>query len=125
MDERFFLDNLWRRISGMPELEPPKPRLMPSLDALYASEWSPEFEMLMRNRLVMGAMRYGLLGDKNKPAYNRVDNAVARLKLYAETHNTEHLVDVANMCLIEFVEGDHPDKHFSSQDEHKLHAKAH
>ena len=38
----------------------------PSLRELRKSEWSPEFERLMRNRLIMGFYRYELFAVKRK-----------------------------------------------------------
>jgi|SRR5579862_1494999 len=87
---------------------------------LRRSEWSNTFETLMRNRLIMGALRYGLLGTSNKN-YDRITSMIHRLKLYQTSGNLEHLVDVANLCLCEFVDGKHPNKHFNSLDEHEHH----
>ena len=84
-------------------------------------QWSAEFEQLMRNRLLMGALRYGKLGDPDKPRYDRIKRAHELLNEYSSTGNTECLVDVANMALVEFVEGDHPKKHFEARDD-KEHA---
>lgn len=83
---------------------------------LKESEWSPQFEAYMRNRLIVGAYRYGKLNEADKPKYNRVYSAIKRLEAYYRDGNTEHLVDVANLCLIEFVEGKHPKKHFRALD---------
>lgn len=94
--------------------EPPACRF--KLSDLYASEWCPEFETLMRNRLVMGVFRYGLIGAPGKKDWDRIKGIKKRLSQYEATHNTECLVDIANLCLLEFVEGKHPDKHFSSFD---------
>lgn len=88
-----------------------------TLANLERSEWSPRFEMLMRNRLIMGALRYGVLGAANKPQYDRVGSMERRLRQYVATGNTELLVDVANLCLCEFVEGKHPNRHFHSIDD--------
>lgn len=112
--DRFFLDNLWRWKCGLPELdEPLKPEPMNTED-LRKSEWSEEFETLMRNRLVMGAFRYGKIGDKNKPVYDRIESIERRARKYRETGNKEFLVDIANLCLLEFVEGE---GHFESIDD--------
>lgn len=91
---------------------------------LRKTEWSDEFEELMRLGMIQGAFRYGLLGDESKPDWDRIPNMIQRLKLYAETGNTEHLVDVANLCLLEFVEGKHPDKHFRRLDDAGHHTEA-
>jgi hypothetical protein len=109
-----FLRNAWRVLAGMDE---EKPRQVPALESLQQSEWSPKFETLMRNRLVMGAFRYGLLGDPAKPRYDRVASIRRRLDKYVQTGNLEHLVDVANTALLEFVEGEHPNRHFHSIDD--------
>jgi hypothetical protein len=98
----------------MPENEQAKPL---SYDDLKQSEWSTEFEKLMRNRLVMGALRYGKLGIKDKPQYDRVGSIIKRMKNYAESGNKEILVDVANLCLCEFEECNHPNQHFHAMDD--------
>ena len=88
-----------------------------TLSDLKLSEWSNEFEQLMRNRLIMGALRYGKLGGEDKKDYDRIEGVKKHLNLYEETGNTEHLVDIANIVLCEFVEGKHPNKHFKSNDD--------
>ena len=98
----------------MPELELGKPI---TLDELQQTEWSVDFEKLMRNRLVMGALRYGRIGAKGKPKYDRINSMIKRLIKYQEDGNKEFLVDVANLCLLEFVESNHPKQHFSSIDD--------
>lgn len=99
-----FLSNLWRWKCGLEEKEPTL-GTSPTLDSLADTEWSDEFEQLMRNRLVLGAFRYGLLGSTGKPTYKRVEDMIRRLEAYRYDLNKEHLVDVANLCLCEFVEG--------------------
>lgn len=88
-----------------------------SLESLRQSEWSPEFERLMRNRLIMGRFRYASLADPNRPQYKRIDSAIKRLREYQDIGNLELLVDVSNLCLLEFVHGNHPSKHFDAQDD--------
>jgi len=90
-----------------------------TLDDLYESEWSPQFEYLMRNRLVMGSFRYQPFSEKRSTPwmYDTATEAKNRIDRYLEDGNTEHLVDAANMCLLEFEFGNHPDKHFESVDD--------
>ncbi len=88
-----------------------------SLESLRCSEWSPEFERLMRNRLLVGRFRYASMADPNRPQYNRMESAIKRLRAYQEIGNIELLVDVANLCLLEFVHGNHPSKHFDAKDD--------
>lgn len=91
---------------------------MPDLYELLLTECSPEFERLRRNRMVMGALRYGRLGAKGKPTYDRVDSMVRRLRKYETSLNAEHLVDVANLAMLEFVEGEHNGVHSVDDGEH-------
>lgn len=114
MDAQFYLNNLWRWKCGLPENEPGKPI---TFDELQQTEWNVDFEKLMRNRLIMGAMRYGRIGAKNKPKYDRVSSMIKRLTKFQQSGNKEFLVDVANLCLLEFVECNHPNEHFHSIDD--------
>jgi hypothetical protein len=100
--------------AGLVEL--PKPKY--SLKQLEESQWSPLFETLMRNRLIMGAFRYGPFNFPGyvRPKYNRIGSIKKRLTLYEQSGNTEVLVDIANLCLLEFVEGVHPKRHFHASD---------
>lgn len=71
----------------------------------------------MRNRLIMGRFRYGPLARAQKGTHDYISSAIKRLEKYKETGNDELLVDVANLCLVEFVTGAHPKKHFASIDD--------
>lgn len=104
-----FLDDLWEDSIGV---RPPR-----GLDLLRLTEWSPRFERLMRNRLIMGALRYGRLGSEGKPKYDRIESIRKRLNEYERAGNDELLVDVANLCVLEFEEGEHPTKHFRAIDD--------
>ena len=115
MDIQFFLNNLWLWKCGLPETE--EANQESSYEELKKTEWSEEFERLMRNRLIIGALRYGRLGAANKPQYDRINSMIKRLTKYQETGNKEFLVDVANICLLEFVECNHPNQHFHAIDD--------
>lgn len=110
-----FLASLWRWNAGKSEL--PTESAMPSISVLAETEWSPDFERLMRNRLIVGAMRYGRIGDTGKPEYDRIHAAVKRLKAYHEDGNLERLVDVANLVMLEYIEGKHPKRHWEVLDD--------
>lgn len=116
----WFIAQSWRRAAGKPEQAEPDTRGR-TLEELARSEWSPEFERAMRARMIMGALRYGLLGAAGKPCYDRIASAHKRLDLYATTGNLEHLADVANMMQLEFVEGKHPNRHWAAQDGDGMH----
>ena len=87
----------------------------PPLEELKKTEWNPEFEKLSRNRLVMGAMRYGRLTEKI--SYDSVTSMRQRLDLFEQDGNGEHLVDISNICHVTFTREDHPKYHFKAGDE--------
>ena len=117
METQHYINNLWRWKCGMPEIENKPDKQLITLEELKNTEWNVDFETLMRNRLIMGALRYGRIGAKNKPKYDRVSSMIKRLTKFQESGNKEFLVDVANLCLLEFVECHHPKQHFSSIDD--------
>jgi hypothetical protein len=89
-----------------------------TLEDLYESEWSPRFEYMMRHRLIMGSFRYELFEEKKrKLEYDMPGEAIRRIKAFQKSGNLEHLVDAANMLLIEFECGNHPKRHFSATDD--------
>ena len=85
-----------------------EPKRMPDLETLQRTENCPEFDRLCLYRMIMGSFRYGLIGRRpGKPEYDRVASMIARLEKYKDDRNAEHLLDVANLAKIEYVEGDH------------------
>lgn len=116
-------DILRERLLSTVEAAEAAESLVFDLDALRESEWSTRFETLMRNRLLMGAFRYGKLHEPGKPTFDRVEYMKVKLDRYVETGNIEALVDVANLALLEFEEGQHPKRHFESLDDTSEHAK--
>ena len=75
----------------------------PSLEELQESQWDSRFEMLMRNRMVMGAFRYAPLCYQFGGNYDNIGSIQKRCKAYLEDGNGEHLVDIANIALVEWV----------------------
>ena len=114
-------DYIRKHLLSYAEVENP-PVLWPDLSVLKQTQWSNEFEQLMRNRLIMGGGRYGWINDPSKKQFDRISNLIDRANKYKETGNDELLVDIANLSLLEFCEGNHPDKHMnvldSDQDKH-------
>jgi len=111
----WFLRQAWRRAAGRPEEQ--APGLVPPLAELRETEWVPEFERLQRNRLIMGRFRYGAMEDESKGGYDQVASLRRRLDLYEQTGNLEHLVDVANLAMVEFRHSRHPRRHFHAADD--------
>lgn len=96
----------------------PEIRTRPDLRELQASQWSQGFERLMRNRLIVGAMRYETFDEKRKGhRYDLLGSLRQRLELYEESRNQEHLVDCANLLMIEFECPTLDGAHFTSVDD--------
>ena len=90
------------------------------LDEILKSEYSLEFDRLRKNRMVVSYFKYGVLKENyGQKLVNAVKNIEKRLELYRETGNTEHLVDVANFAMIEFMFPEHEKAHFKATDSDK------
>ena len=98
--------------------EDPSKGERPPLDSLRNTEWIPEFEQYMRNRLIMGACRYETFEEKMKSnKYDCLGYVRRKCKEYEVTGNLECLVDAANLLMIEFGAPHHPNPHFTPGDD--------
>jgi hypothetical protein len=79
--------------------------------------WNEEFEVLMRNRRIVGRFRYGHPGDKDYVPVDCIKAMKQKITAYERTGNTECLVDIANYAMVEFTYTNHPSKHFKSVDD--------
>lgn len=68
----------------------------------YYDTWNMDFIMYMKNRMIQGPFRYGFFRDRDQPNYDRITSIQKRVKAYKQTRNSEFLVDIANLCMIEF-----------------------
>ena len=91
----------------------------PEPSTLKITEWSSEFETLMRSRLIMGNFRYGPFRKCNRPTRAMMEAIINKANRYIGSGNDEDLVDIANLAMKEFVAGQHPKKHFNSIDDGK------
>jgi hypothetical protein len=117
----WFFRQAWRRVAGLPEESSPSAR--PSLECLRRTQWNERFEQLMRNRLVMGAFRYGTFAEQGQTRHANVPSIQQHLEAYQESGNAEHLVDIANLALVEFTLPSHPQSHFTAIDDGNHHAE--
>ena len=101
----------------------PVPRL-PDLPELLRTEWCEEFEQLRRNRMIMGAFRYGLLNDPQKwksadgTSYDLMKGLRNKLDYYQQSGNIEALVDAGNYVMLIYIHPSHPSAHFRAEDDH-------
>lgn len=82
-------------------------------------DFSEDFVQKMRNRILVSHYKYGWMAH----TYPEIGDAVAsleeRLELYKKTGNLEHLVDVSNFAMIEYMRPRHINVHFEAQDSDK------
>lgn len=89
---------------------------------LAENNWYAPFIRLMQNRMWMGYFRYGHIFDPAARRWDNIASAKKRLETYMKTGNLECLVDVANLCMLEFVKGprglgSHPDPNWNPVDD--------
>ena len=92
---------------------------MKTLEEILATEFSEVFVQGMRDRMVVSFHKYGALALAYPERVDAIASLQARLQRYAETGNTEWLVDVANFAMIEFMRPRHPQAHFRGTDSHE------
>lgn len=83
---------------------------------LPESEFSDLFVQYMKNRMAVSFHKYGPVADAYPHKVDAVASLKKRLERYAETGNTEWLVDAANFAMIEFMYPRHPKAHFEGTD---------
>lgn len=122
-------DHLRDRLHAQAGILPHAPRFSPAdLKKLEQTEWDLEFERLMRNRMLMGALRYATMSKKGVMAgsgkhWDLLKPITAKLHAYGETGNSEYLVDIANYCMLAFRFDPHPKKHFAALDDTSDHCQ--
>lgn len=79
---------------------------MMSIEDILKTEWSPKFESIRKNMMVVSYYKYGSIKENHSKENNHMDavqNIKIRLEKYLATGNTEFLCDVANFAMIEFM----------------------
>ena len=81
-----------------------------------ATEYSVEFLQGMIDRMMVSYHKYGAVSDGYPDRVDAIGSLKLRLDKYAETGNTEFLIDAANFCMIEFMHPRHDHAHFRPTD---------
>ena len=89
---------------------------MSEVSQILATEFSEDFAQGMRDRMVVSYYKYGPVADGFPHKVNAITSLTDRLRKYAETGNTEFLMDAANFAMIEFMHPAHPEAFFEGTD---------
>ena len=99
-----------------------KPASAPTytLDEMEALQWGAEWQYilsLMKSRMIMGGYRYGPTPLQKPREFDNIADVKRLLDLYEVDGNMEHLVDAANITIIECLKKSHPNFHFNPIDD--------
>ena len=89
---------------------------MTEIEKILGTEFSESFVQGMRDRMVVSFYKYGAVADGFPHKVNAITSLTDRLRKYAETGNTEFLIDAANFAMIEFMLPAHPNAFFEPTD---------
>jgi len=84
-------------------------------------QWGHWFVEKMQQRMIVGFFRYGPLREARAKGIRRdhIKSIIKHLRSYLKTGNQEHLVDAANLCMVEAALNPscHPAPYFRSIDD--------
>jgi hypothetical protein len=89
---------------------------MSEVSEILSTEFSDEFVEGMKSRMVVSYYKYGKVSDAYPEKVNAITSLTDRLRKYAETGNTEFMIDAANFAMIEFMHPSHPSAFFEGTD---------
>ena len=84
-----------------------------------ASEFSDMFVQGMYDRMAVSFYKYGPIAKGFPAPMDALASLQLHLDRYGEDHNTEHLIDAANYCMIEFLCPSYQDAAFTPTDSNK------
>lgn len=88
-----------------------------TVEEILKTEFSPEFIQGMKDRMVISYHKYGAVAEAYPIRVDAIASLLQRLDKYAETGNTEYLIDAANFAMIEFMLPRHPHAFFQGTDD--------
>ncbi len=80
------------------------------------SEFDLDFVEGMKDRMAVSFFKYGPLAKVFPKKVNAQLTLIDCLAQYKIDHNTEHLIDLANYAMIEFMHPSYDDAHFTPTD---------
>lgn len=85
-------------------------------EEILKTEFSEPFVQGMKDRMTISYYKYGPVVEAFPHKVNAITSLTDRLRKYAETGNTEFLMDAANFAMIEFMFPSHPEAFFEPTD---------
>lgn len=85
------------------------------IEEILKTEFSIDFVEKMQRAMVVSYYKYGAIAVGFPTKIDAVGSLMIRLRKYADTGNTEYLVDVANFAMIEFLHPRHPEAHYKAE----------
>ena len=83
----------------------------------WEEEYSPEFDELRKDRVMVSLHKYGPARKNFKTGnVNAIATMEKCIEKYNDTGNTEYLCDAANYLMFEFMYPQHPKAHFKATD---------
>lgn len=89
---------------------------MSDVSNILQTEFSEDFVQGMKDRMVVSYYKYGHVSAAYPEKVNAITSLTDRLRKYAETGNTEFMMDAANFAMIEFMHPSHPNAFFEGTD---------
>jgi hypothetical protein len=81
------------------------------------TEFCLSFTAGMKARMDMSFYKYGPVANAYPHKVDAIGSLMQRLRSYAETGNTEYLMDAANFAMIEYMHPRHPNAFFKATDD--------
>jgi hypothetical protein len=85
-------------------------------EEILQTEFDERFVQGMRDRMLISFYKYGKIEDGFPHRVSAIGSLTDRLRKYAESGNTEFLMDVANFAMIEFMHPAHNKAFFRATD---------
>lgn len=85
-------------------------------DSVPTTEFSPQFLQGMLDRMAVSYAKYGKVTDAYPHKVDALKSLEVRLDKYAQTGNTEYLMDAGNFAMIEFMAPKNEDAYYEPTD---------
>lgn len=85
-------------------------------DEVLRTEYSEDFDTKRKRAMVMSFYKYGVASKNYPDGVDAIASLRKQLEAYDADGNMDHLVDVANYAMLEYMFPRHKDAHYSPTD---------